>query len=70
MGCVMTLETDRLTLRGWEPDDFEASAAMSAEPEVMKFIAFDGKPAPRKARRCFRTPGKKCCGTGCLARHG
>ncbi len=43
----MTLDTDRLTLRLWRPEDFEAFAAMSAEPEVMKFIAVDGKPAPR-----------------------
>jgi RimJ/RimL family protein N-acetyltransferase len=43
----MIMDTDRLTLRLWQPEDFEDFAAMSAEPEVMKFIALDGKPAPR-----------------------
>jgi RimJ/RimL family protein N-acetyltransferase len=43
----MTLDTERLTLRLWEASDFEDFAAMSAEPDVMKFIAMDGKPASR-----------------------
>jgi RimJ/RimL family protein N-acetyltransferase len=41
------LETDRLTLRRWQPEDFEEFAAMSAEPEVVKFLTADGKPLPR-----------------------
>lgn len=43
----MTLETERLRLRMWELEDFEAYAAMSAEPEVMRFLATDGKPLSR-----------------------
>jgi len=41
------LETERLVLRMWEADDFEAYAGMCAEPEVMRFIAVDGKPMSR-----------------------
>ena len=41
------LETERLILRLWEADDFEAYAGMCAEPEVMRFIAVDGKPMSR-----------------------
>jgi RimJ/RimL family protein N-acetyltransferase len=43
----MILDTDRLTLRLWQPEDFEEFAAMCAEPDVMKFIGRDGKPLPR-----------------------
>ncbi len=43
----MILETPRLLLRQWEPTDFDAFAAMHAEPEVMEFLAADGKPTPR-----------------------
>ena len=42
-----TLETERLILRGWELADFEAYAAMYAEPEVMQFLATDGNPMSR-----------------------
>ena len=41
------LETERLILRMWELDDFEAYAEMSADPEVMRFISPDGKPVSR-----------------------
>src|SRR6058998_3300580 len=41
------LETERLILRLWEADDFEAYAGMCAEREVMRFIAVDGKPMSR-----------------------
>ena len=43
------LQTERLILRTWRPDDFEAYAEMSAEPEVMQFVAPDGKPLTRFA---------------------
>jgi ribosomal-protein-alanine N-acetyltransferase len=33
-----TLETERLILRAWRTDDFDAFAAMSADPEVMEFL--------------------------------
>jgi RimJ/RimL family protein N-acetyltransferase len=45
----MILETDRLTLRPWIVEDFEALAAMSADPEVMRYVAADGKPLSRFA---------------------
>ena len=41
------LETERLMLRQWRVDDFEAFAAMSADPRVMEFLAVDGKPDSR-----------------------
>jgi RimJ/RimL family protein N-acetyltransferase len=44
---MTTLHTERLILRPWALDDFDSFAAMHAEPEVMQFIAPDGKPATR-----------------------
>src|SRR5215471_8775483 len=41
------LKTDRLILRMWEPEDFEPYAGMTADPEVIQFIAPDGKPLSR-----------------------
>lgn len=35
----MTLETDRLLLRGWQPEDREPFAALNADPEVMRHLA-------------------------------
>jgi RimJ/RimL family protein N-acetyltransferase len=35
---VPQLTTDRLCLRGWHQSDFEAHAAMSADPDVMRYI--------------------------------
>jgi len=32
------LETERLILRGWRPEDFEPLAAIHADPEVMIFL--------------------------------
>lgn len=37
--------TPRLLLETWEPDDFDAFAAIARDPEVMRFIA-EGKPWP------------------------
>ncbi|WP_172296058.1 GNAT family N-acetyltransferase [Pseudoruegeria sp. HB172150] len=42
---VPVLETERLTLRGHRLDDFESSAALWADPEVVRYIT--GKPLPR-----------------------
>jgi RimJ/RimL family protein N-acetyltransferase len=44
---MTTLTTDRLILRPWSLDDFDAYAAMSAEPEVMEFLTPDGRPLTR-----------------------
>lgn len=44
---MTTLQTERLTLRTWTLDDFEDFARMSADAEVMRFLAIDGKPLPR-----------------------
>ena len=41
------LETERLLLRMWVLDDFESYAQMSADPEVMRFLAPAGKPMTR-----------------------
>ena len=39
-----TLETPRLILRGWRPDDFAPYAAMLADPETARFITRKGEP--------------------------
>ncbi|MFC6022061.1 GNAT family N-acetyltransferase [Plantactinospora solaniradicis] len=44
---MITLETDRLTLRGWRDDDLDALAAMNADPEVMRYI-MDGSVRDRR----------------------
>ena len=41
------LETDRLVLRTWKLEDFEAFANLHADPEVMRFLSADGKPLSR-----------------------
>lgn len=43
---AVQIETERLLLRAWEPDDFEDFAWISADREVMRYIA-DGQPATR-----------------------
>jgi RimJ/RimL family protein N-acetyltransferase len=46
---MFSLQTDRLILRPGILEDFEGYAAMWAEPEVMQFLAADGKPLSRFA---------------------
>ena len=41
------LETERLILRPFAIEDFDAFAAMYADPRVMQFLAVDGKPMSR-----------------------
>lgn len=38
------LETSRLRLRGWRPEDFAPYAAMLADPETARFITRKGQP--------------------------
>jgi ribosomal-protein-alanine N-acetyltransferase len=35
------LETERLLLRGWEPDDVDSVFAYASDPEVTRFMAWD-----------------------------
>src|SRR3954463_12591557 len=42
---MLTLETERLTLRQWREDDFESYARICADPEVMRYLG--GKPFTR-----------------------
>ena len=44
---MTTLQTGRLLLKPLELEHFDAFAAMAAEPEVMEFLSFDGKPLTR-----------------------
>jgi RimJ/RimL family protein N-acetyltransferase len=46
---MTALTTERLTLRMPVLEDFEPYAAMHADPEVMTFLAIDGKPLSRFA---------------------
>jgi RimJ/RimL family protein N-acetyltransferase len=39
-----TLETARLTLRGWRPEDLAPYAAMLADAETARFITYKGRP--------------------------
>jgi RimJ/RimL family protein N-acetyltransferase len=43
-----TLQTPRLTLRGWRREDFEPYAAMLAEPETARFITRKSEPMSRR----------------------
>lgn len=43
---AVEIETERLLLRSWRPDDFEDFARISADPDVMRYIA-NGQPATR-----------------------
>ena len=54
---IPTLETERLRLRAHTLADFDALAAMWANPDVVRFIT--GKPSPREESwgRLLRYPG-------------
>lgn len=42
---IPTLETERLRLRAWTPEDFEDHARFSADPDVMRYLS--GEPQSR-----------------------
>ena len=44
---MTVLETDRLILRPWQPEDFEVFASMCGDPEVVQFTTIDAKPMSR-----------------------
>jgi|SRR5690348_4616155 RimJ/RimL family protein N-acetyltransferase len=46
MISIPTLDTQRLILRQFRQDDFEALAAIHADPEVMRYLG-DGRPKSR-----------------------
>lgn len=53
---ALELTTDRLILRPLAPDDFEAHAAMMADPRVARFLALGGKVPSRETMwRTFAT---------------
>jgi RimJ/RimL family protein N-acetyltransferase len=43
---MITLETERLILRMWREEDFEAYAPIFADPDVMRYV-FPGRPLTR-----------------------
>jgi len=51
-GGAIRLETERLTLANWEPDDWPAFHAIASHPEVMRYIA-TGAPWPEQQSRGF-----------------
>jgi RimJ/RimL family protein N-acetyltransferase len=61
---VLTVETDRLSLRGWRDEDLDVLAAINADPKVMRYI-LDGSVRDRRQsadglermRRCWRDRG-------------
>lgn len=42
----MEIQTDRLLLRAWRPDDIEDYARISADPDVMRYLG-NGQPVTR-----------------------
>src|SRR5918912_563529 len=46
MLAIPRISTDRLVLRGFVPDDFEAYAEMMAHPDVTRYL-MDGRPLSR-----------------------
>ncbi|WP_213012258.1 GNAT family N-acetyltransferase [Paractinoplanes toevensis] len=55
---MVTVETERLLLRGWRDDDLDALAAINADPEVMRFIldgsVFDRERSAESLRKIVR----------------
>ncbi|MBI5761469.1 MAG: GNAT family N-acetyltransferase [Planctomycetales bacterium] len=53
----MPLETERLILRDWQPEDLEAFHAICTDPSVMQFVG-DGEPWARERTEQF--VGRAC----------
>ena len=51
---VPEIKTERLLLRAFTPDDFEAFAGMRADPEVMRFIGQPVGPQTRAQARAWQ----------------
>jgi RimJ/RimL family protein N-acetyltransferase len=51
----VVLETDRLILRRFTPDDVDALVALDADPEVMRYLS-GGRPTPREVIEGERLP--------------
>lgn len=47
LGSVTTIETERLLLRPFREEDFEAYAAFCADAEVMRYLSSHGRPLSR-----------------------
>jgi RimJ/RimL family protein N-acetyltransferase len=45
---VTQIETARLLLRPWQPDDLERLVRLYADPQVARYISRDGQPLPRQ----------------------
>jgi len=45
---VTTVETARLLLRPWQPDDLERLVRLYADPQVARYVSRDGQPIPRE----------------------
>ena len=55
---MITLETERLRLRMFRTADFEAYAAICADPDVMRYLG-DGKPLSKAD--AWRQIGRASC---------
>jgi RimJ/RimL family protein N-acetyltransferase len=51
MDAIPVIETERLVMRGWREDDFEAYAAANADPDVQRFLG--GPQAREESWRSF-----------------
>ena len=49
------IETARLRLRGWRPEDHAPFAALCADPDVMRHIGSGATRSPEEAARAIRS---------------
>ena len=62
---VPTLTTDRLTMRGWREEDPDAYAAITADPEVMRFMGGPLDRADNGGRSRSSSATGSCAATAC-----